>query len=1552
MGLSMLLVSAVHAAPDVEWNSQTHTDYYMDVDGDGTKDLLLQPKTAESSLKLFKGDPLNFTIHYKTDRELRLPEEEPELFEIIKTSKVVTGYFNDDHFEDALIMSFADKKAYLLLGSRSGLVDFRRFNANQFEILNRSGEEEFYTGDFDGNGRSELLVLFPNSGRHRVFQTDENGVFSHKQTLRGKARWGVGRSEKLYIGDFNGDGRDDIFALARKKNKKHFVMYANENGKFKNKNTIPLKENFADIEWNSDEFETAVMSGDSGDELVRFYNRNGGVDTRGRFIPDGRDPLRFKKCKRMSFRPKDKRAENSCKPRKKKKRHKRHKRLNSASSVSATTATTYSTDASSDDLGSDDLIGHEPDAINYSPQTVKAAPVSSVGAYPKVNEQFTLSWNASSNATKYELWVSYDKGQSIENTYVYTTQTSLLISEDYAASRFYYIKACNATGCSGLSPYRSVFIYDKPEPVTTFFSVQRPTVLANASISLMWERPKGIIGTGGYYIILETAPDGTTQQLPTVYNGDVKHTSVTLNKGEGQYNYKIMGCNKSSNNCSEYSAAEANIAVIPPDVANSDITLIRNLTYNPVSIAIGNTQEFEFDYFNATWCHNSLDVDYIGNSNSTNKLSGRYNWEKVRTEADIPDGESSKLWEFTVYCKNKNTGDESEQGVRGIIYRGVSPVAIDDRKSVGEDESAVIRVLDNDFDDDGHTFTITGYTQPSLGSVTCGTTTCTYTAPQNTSGGIYTDFTYTINDTWNGDATAQVDITVVSGTPDPAVQVWSDNDTVYAPSTVNLGEEQEFSFHYENVRKCWNDAYGSEVVYVSEDGMLHSGTYTWSRTREVANTWDFDIKCQNEQGIQSIHAKGVINENRVPIAGTDTVSVYQNVASTLDVLYNDSDEDNHSLTISSVSQPANGSAAISEDGKYVIYTSDANYTGSDSFTYSIDDGWGGETTGSVTAFVGVDPSNGLIVEYNFEDSSNLGKDTSGNGFDAQLDGTPSQAGGKIGYAMNTASGGLIDVPGFNKGQTVTFNFWFKTIASTASRPGYYGEFLIHQGYWDGGMPAWELRPMLDGQSLRVLALGDDGVNRDIIDIWDYGGYRDNNWHMLTMVTNGVYLTSYIDGAQLGSDYSTGPASWSKDQVKSARTIGVFCYYGYSDCKNGTFYFNGEIDNYRMYGRALTQAEVTELYQESINSAPTGEVTISGSLYPGSTLSASNTIADEDGLGEFSYQWIRHKDGNSFDIAGAVSADYVLTTADAGYQIGLKISYTDGYGKFSVVSSDLSNTITVAMPAISNLTIQPSPLVVGSAPFISFDYQRATSCFDKTNPSNVFVEGGLSSGTYSTSLPADYVAAGKFITVVCESGDNAVEASLGYIVEKLSTPTLEESFEYEKAVEWSQVEGATHYQLQIKKQNEFSWENVGDPTTNQSGSVTNYIPATYSLRVGACIEEPGGAIHCGENISEYSNEINIEFAILFPVLSIDKLDVNSYRVSWTDVNASEYELEEKEGNGAWKTVLTQSNTSATYLQQPSGVYEYRVRGCYLNGCGGYSAVQSFVVEEIIGQCLVD
>ena len=91
-----------------------------------------------------------------------------------------------------------------------------------------------------------------------------------------------------------------------------------------------------------------------------------------------------------------------------------------------------------------------------------------------------------------------------------------------------------------------------------------------------------------------------------------------------------------------------------------------------------------------------------------------------------------------------------------------------------------------------------------------------------------------------------------------------------------------------------------------------------------------------------------------PVAQSDAFSVSEDSAATpLAVLSNDrSDPDPlEVLTLTAITQPANGSASITGGGTGVSYTPAANFNGSDSFTYTITDEHGGSATATVNVTV-------------------------------------------------------------------------------------------------------------------------------------------------------------------------------------------------------------------------------------------------------------------------------------------------------------------------------------------------------------------------------------------------------------------------------------------------------------------------------------------------------------------------------------------------------------------------------------------------------------------------
>jgi hypothetical protein len=98
---------------------------------------------------------------------------------------------------------------------------------------------------------------------------------------------------------------------------------------------------------------------------------------------------------------------------------------------------------------------------------------------------------------------------------------------------------------------------------------------------------------------------------------------------------------------------------------------------------------------------------------------------------------------------------------------------------------------------------------------------------------------------------------------------------------------------------------------------------------------------------------------------------------------------------------------------------------------------------------------------------------------------------------------------------------------------------------------------------------------------------------------------------------------------------------------------------------------------NFNDAPSGVPTISGIPTENQTLTVETvTIGDADGLGAFSYQWLR----NGVAVGGATSSTYVLSNADVGSQMSVQLSYTDGHGTAEALTSAAVGPVAKVMEA--------------------------------------------------------------------------------------------------------------------------------------------------------------------------------------------------------------------------------------------------------------------------------
>ncbi|MGE0247705.1 MAG: Ig-like domain-containing protein, partial [Pyrinomonadaceae bacterium] len=228
--------------------------------------------------------------------------------------------------------------------------------------------------------------------------------------------------------------------------------------------------------------------------------------------------------------------------------------------------------------------------------------------------------------------------------------------------------------------------------------------------------------------------------------------------------------------------------------------------------------------------------------------------------------------------------------------------------------------------------------------------TISYTPDANYNGA--DSFTYTISDGNGGTATATVNLAVTPVNDPPVAN--DDTFTVAEDSGATaldvLGNDSILPDAGETltVTSVTQPAHGT--VAINPDGTI---SYTPDANYNGADSFTYTISDGNGGTATATVNLTVTPVNDPPVANDDTFTVAEDSGATaLDVLGNDSilPDAGETLTVTAVTQPAHGTAAINPDGT-ISYTPDANYNGADSFTYTISDGNGGTATATVNLTV-------------------------------------------------------------------------------------------------------------------------------------------------------------------------------------------------------------------------------------------------------------------------------------------------------------------------------------------------------------------------------------------------------------------------------------------------------------------------------------------------------------------------------------------------------------------------------------------------------------------------
>ncbi len=260
-------------------------------------------------------------------------------------------------------------------------------------------------------------------------------------------------------------------------------------------------------------------------------------------------------------------------------------------------------------------------------------------------------------------------------------------------------------------------------------------------------------------------------------------------------------------------------------------------------------------------------------------------------------------------------------------------------------------VLANDSDLDGDALVASLHTPPAHGTVTLNADgSFTYTPAAEFSG---TDtFTYVANDGFGNSAPATVTL-IVNDAPAAVGDDYSvDEDNILTVGAAGgvLNNDSDVDSTTLTATLVSAPAHGS--LTLNADG---SFTYTPIGNFHGTDTFTYVASDGTADSAVAAVTITVLSENDPPVAAYDTYSVEVNGTLSVDtaalgLLANDIDLDGNPLAATLVADVANGSLTFGSDGLFT-YTPNADFQGTDTFTYTVNDGLSDSAVATVTITV-------------------------------------------------------------------------------------------------------------------------------------------------------------------------------------------------------------------------------------------------------------------------------------------------------------------------------------------------------------------------------------------------------------------------------------------------------------------------------------------------------------------------------------------------------------------------------------------------------------------------
>ncbi|MRH98900.1 tandem-95 repeat protein, partial [Kriegella sp. EG-1] len=409
------------------------------------------------------------------------------------------------------------------------------------------------------------------------------------------------------------------------------------------------------------------------------------------------------------------------------------------------------------------------------------------------------------------------------------------------------------------------------------------------------------------------------------------------------------------------------------DINGATETATVTITVNPIADAVGDAFSVDEDtVLNEDVSTNDTHTTATTYALNTDASNGTVVMAGDGTFSYTPDADFNGTDSFTYDVEDINGATET-----ATVTITVNPIAdaIDDTFSVDEDTVLNEDVSTNDIHTTATTYALN--TDASNGTVVmAGDGTFSYTPDADFNG---TDsFTYDVEDINGATETATVTITV-----NPIADAVDDSFTVDEDTVLNEDVSTNDTHTTATTYALNTDASNGTVV------MAGDGTFSYTPDADFNGTDSFTYDVTDINGLTET-ATVTITVNPIADAVDDAFSVDEDTVLNEDVSTNDTHTT--ATTYALNTDAGNGTVVMAGDGTF-SYTPDADFNGTDSFTYDVEDINGATETATVT--ITVNPIADAVGDaFSVDEDTVLNEDVSTN--DTHTTATT--------YALNTDAG--------------------------------------------------------------------------------------------------------------------------------------------------------------------------------------------------------------------------------------------------------------------------------------------------------------------------------------------------------------------------------------------------------------------------------------------------------------------------------------------------------------------------------------------------------------------